>query len=308
MRKGGGFKLDDISLILEEKKKSIRKSEVLEYFELDEQLDHVGGLEEVKRWVQSRSRAFDEDARKFGLPAPKGLLLIGVQGCGKSLTAKAVAGTWRLPLIRLDLGAVFGSGSPETAIHRAIKVSESLAPVVLWVDEIEKGFSDMGGAGSSNATRVFGSFVTWLQEKQEAVFVVATANEVANLPPELLRKGRFDETFFVDLPDVHERQVILDIHLKKRDRDPADFDLDRLARQSEHFSGAEMEQGVVAGMYRAFGEEREVTTEDIGKEISEIIPLYTTYEEKIKALREWAKTRARRASLDQSLVDLFDQE
>jgi ATP-dependent 26S proteasome regulatory subunit len=308
LRKGGGFKLDDISLILEEKKKSIRKSEVLEYFELDEQLDHVGGLEEVKRWVQSRSRAFDEDARKFGLPAPKGLLLIGVQGCGKSLTAKAVAGTWRLPLIRLDLGAVFGSASPETAIHRAIKVSESLAPVVLWVDEIEKGFSDMGGAGSSNATRVFGSFVTWLQEKQEAVFVVATANEVANLPPELLRKGRFDETFFVDLPDIHERQVILDIHLKKRDRDPAGFDLNRLASQSEHFSGAEIEQGVVAGMYRAFGEQREVTTEDIGKELSEIIPLYTTYEEKIKALREWAKTRARRASLDQSLVDLFDQE
>jgi ATP-dependent 26S proteasome regulatory subunit len=308
LRKGGGFKLDDISLILEEKKKSIRKSEVLEYFELDEQLDHVGGLEEVKRWVFSRARAFDDEARRYGLPAPKGLLLIGVQGCGKSLTAKAVAGSWHLPLIRLDLGAVFGSASPETSMHRAMQVSESLAPVVLWVDEIEKGFGDSGGGGASNATRVFGSFVTWLQEKRDAVFVVATANEVANLPPELLRKGRFDETFFVDLPDVHERMSILEIHLNRRGRDPKTFELDSLSRQSEHFSGAELEQGVVAGMYRAFGEKREVTTEDISKELDEIVPLYATYEEKIKGLREWAKTRARRASLDQSLVDLFDQE
>jgi len=307
LRKGGGFKLDDISLILEEKKKSIRKSEVLEYFELDERLDNVGGLEEVKRWVKNRSSAFDEEARRYGLPAPKGLLLIGVQGCGKSLTAKAVAGTWRLPLIRLDLGAVFGSASPETSIHKAILVSESLAPVVLWVDEIEKGFAE-SAAGGTNSTRVFGSFVTWLQEKRDAVFVVATANEVAALPPELLRKGRFDETFFVDLPDIHERRAILDIHIARRKRKPEDFDLERLARQSEHFSGAELEQGVVAGMYRAFGEQREVTTEDISKELDEIVPLYSTYEEKIKGLRDWAKTRARRASLDQSLVDLFDHE
>ena len=305
LRKGGGFKLDDISLILEEKKKSIRKSAVLDYVELDEQLNNVGGLDEVKRWVESRSRAFDEEARQYGLPAPKGLLLIGVQGCGKSLTAKAVAGSWRLPLVRLDLGAVFGSSSPETAMRKAMLVAESLAPVVLWVDEIEKGFADSEGG---SATRVFGSFVTWLQEKRDAVFVVATANEVANLPPELLRKGRFDETFFVDLPDVKERAVILDIHLAKRDRSPADFDLEGLARQTEHYSGAELEQGVVAGMYRAFGEDREVTTADIGKELDEIVPLFATYEEKIKALREWAKTRARRASVDQSLVNLFEQE
>jgi SpoVK/Ycf46/Vps4 family AAA+-type ATPase len=187
-------------------------------------------------------------------------------------------------------------------------VSESLAPVVLWVDEIEKGFADVGEGSASNATRIFGSFVTWLQEKRVPVFVVATANEVENLPPELLRKGRFDETFFVDLPDVHERKAVLTIHLNKRERDPAGFDLESLARQSEHFSGAELEQGVVAGMYRSFAEKREVTTEDISKELDEIVPLYDTYEEKIKALREWAKTRARQASLDQSLVDLFDQE
>ncbi|HUU02315.1 MAG TPA: AAA family ATPase [Myxococcota bacterium] len=307
LRKGGGFKLDDISLILEEKKKSIRKSEVLEYLELDEQLDNVGGLEEVKRWVTDRSRAFDDEARQYGLPAPKGLLLIGVQGCGKSLTAKAVAGAWRLPLVRLDLGAVFGSASPETAIHRAVTIAESLAPVVLWVDEIEKGFAT-SSKGSGNASRVFGSFVTWLQEKRDAVFVVATANEVGDLPPELLRKGRFDETFFVDLPDVHERRDILCIHLERRDRDSKAFELEKLAHQAEFFSGAELEQGVVAGMYRAFGEKREVTSADISKELDEIVPLYATYEEKIKGLREWAKTRARRASVDQSLMDLFEQE
>ena len=307
LRKGGGFKLDDVGLIIEEKKKSIRKSDVLEYFDLEEDLGQVGGLGEVKRWVKDRSRAFDEEAARYGLPAPKGLLLIGVQGCGKSLTAKAVAGTWKLPLVRLDLSAVFGSASPETSMHRAMVVAESLAPVVLWVDEIEKGFGDMSGPGG-NATRVFGSFVTWLQEKRLPVFVVATANEVSNLPPELLRKGRFDETFFVDLPDVHERKSILGIHLAKRDREVNKFDLESLARQTEHFSGAELEQGVVAGMYRAFGEKREVTTDDIGKELGEIVPLYATFEEKIKVLRDWARTRTRRASLDQSLVDLFDQE
>jgi ATP-dependent 26S proteasome regulatory subunit len=307
LRKGGGFKLDDVGLIIEEKKKSIRKSEVLEYFDLEEDLGQVGGLEEVKRWVEDRTRAFDDEAARYGLPAPKGLLLIGVQGCGKSLTAKAVAGTWKLPLVRLDLSAVFGSASPETSMHRAMLVAESLSPVVLWVDEIEKGFAGVSGSGS-NATRVFGSFVTWLQEKRVPVFVVATANEVDNLPPELLRKGRFDETFFVDLPDIHERKSILDIHLAKRSRDVSSFDMQALARQTEHFSGAELEQGVVAGMYRSFGEKREVTTEDISKELDEIVPLYVTYEEKIKGLREWAKTRTRRASLDQSLVDLFDQE
>ncbi|RME25786.1 MAG: AAA family ATPase [Deltaproteobacteria bacterium] len=306
LRKGGGFRLDDITIILEEKKKSIRKSEVLEFIELDEDLEAVGGLEEIKRWVRHRSRAFDEEARRYGLPAPKGLLLVGVQGCGKGLTAKAVAGAWRLPLVRLDLGAVFGSPSPETAIHHAMRLSESLAPVVLWVDEIEKGFA--GTSENGGTARVLGSFITWLQEKKTPVFVVATANEVADLPPELLRKGRFDETFFVDLPDVHEREAILRVHLKRRGRNPDDFDVASLARQTEHYVGAELEQGIVAGMYRAFGEGREVDTSDISKELDAIVPLFATYEEKIKALREWAKTRTRRASVDQSLVDLFESE
>ncbi len=307
LRKGGGFKLDDISLVIEEKKKSIRQSDVLEFYELDESMAEVGGLSEIKRWLDSRARAFDEEAARYGLPPPKGLLLIGVQGCGKSLTAKAVAGSWHLPLIRLDLGSVFGSASPETALRKAILVIESLAPVVLWVDEIEKGFGSAGG-DSGSGTRVFGSFITWLQEKKAPVFVVATANEVARLPPELLRKGRFDETFFIDLPDVHEREAILAIHLGMRGRNPDLFDIQALASQAEHYSGAELEQGVVAGMYRAFDQGREIQTADIMHELDEIVPLYATYEEKIKALRDWAKNRARRASLDQSLVDLFDQE
>jgi len=308
LRKGGGFKLDDISLVVEEKKKSIRKSEVLEFYELDQSMQTVGGLEEVKRWVKSRSRAFSDEAARFGLPPPKGLLLLGVQGCGKSLTAKAVAGSWRLPLIRLDLGAVFGQPSPESSLRKALLVIESLAPVVLWVDEVEKGFTASQSTAGSSDVRVFGNFITWLQEKRAPVFVVATANEVDRMPPELLRKGRFDETFFVDLPDAHERWAILEIHLRLRGRDPAGFDLDMLVRQSEHFSGAELEQVVVAGLYRAFDQGRELESADLMREADELVPLYATYEEKIKALRDWAKDRARRASLDQSLVDLFDSE
>jgi SpoVK/Ycf46/Vps4 family AAA+-type ATPase len=217
-----------------------------------------------------------------------------------------VAGAWSLPLVRLDLGAVFGSASADTAMRRATRLAESLAPVVLWIDEVEKGFYDAETGGATNAGRVFGSFITWLQEKRVPVFVVATANEVSTLPPELLRKGRFDETFFIDLPDVHERREILAIHLSKRGRDPGQFELESLARATEHFSGAELEQGVVSGMYRAFGESREVTGADIGQELERIVPLYTTFEERIKALRQWAKTRARPASQDRSLADLFE--
>ena len=308
LRKGGGFKLDDISLVIEEKKKALRKSQVLDFFALDESLETVGGLEELKRWLKSRAKAFGAEAGRFGLPAPKGLLLIGVQGCGKSLTAKAVAGTWHLPLVRLDLAAAFGTPSPEASIRHAMRVSESLAPVVLWVDEIEKGFSAVRAEGGEGASRVFGSFITWLQEKKAPVFVVATANEVHALPPELLRKGRFDEVFFVDLPNVHEREGILKIHLQRRVENLEAFDLTKLAELGEHFSGAELEQAVLAGLFRAFEQKRELTEDDVLRELEAIVTLYSTYEEKIKALRDWAKTRARPASLDSSLVDLFDQE
>ena len=242
----------DLKTVVEEKKAILRRSEVLEFHELSDGLDEVGGLGEMKRWLHARSRAFGDAARDFGLPPPKGLLLLGVQGCGKSLSAKAVAELWKFPLLRLDVGALFSNvQSPEASIREAIKISERLAPVVLWVDEIEKGFVQAEGAEASS--RVFGSFITWLAEKKAEVFVVATANDVSALPPELLRKGRFDEIFFVDLPNVHERFEILKIHLLKRGRDPAQFPgIAPLAQQAEHFSGAELEQVVIAALYRAF--------------------------------------------------------
>ncbi len=302
-----GLRKDDLGLVVEEKKHALRSTDSLEFHELGPSLGDVGGLEALKRWLGERSRAFGEEARAFGLPPPKGLLLLGVQGCGKSLSAKAVAELWKFPLLRLDLSAVFsGATAPEAAIRQAIKVSESLAPVVLWVDEIEKGFAqvDADDAGS----RVFGSFLTWLAEKRSEVFVVATANEVKSLPPELLRRGRFDEVFFVDLPNPRERLQILQIHLARRNREPSAFpQLEALARRAEHLSGAELEQVVVAGLYRAFSANRELSQEDLDIGLQQTVPLYATYEERIKALRDWAKTRARPATQDASVLDLFER-
>jgi hypothetical protein len=302
-----GLSEADLGLIVEEKKAALRTSDALEFHELGPGLAEVGGLDELKRWLSTRSEAFGPEAREFGLPPPKGLLLLGVQGCGKSLSAKAVAELWKFPLLRLDLSTVFagGSASPEAAIRQAIKVAESLAPVVLWVDEIEKGFHQVGqdDAGS----RVFGSFITWLAEKNAEVFVVATANDVSGLPPELLRRGRFDEVFFVDLPNRHERLEILRIHLRRRDRDPDGFGgLEGVARRTEHFSGAELEQVVVSALYRAFADgRRPMTDEDLELAVKQTVPLYATYEERIKQLRDWARTRARFATQDASVLDLF---
>jgi SpoVK/Ycf46/Vps4 family AAA+-type ATPase len=270
-------------------------------------MESVGGVEELKKWLRGRSDAFSDRARAFGLPQPRGLLLLGVQGCGKSLTAKAVADLWKLPLVRLDLGGLFISAAPaEESVKRAIQVAEAMAPVVLWVDEIDKGFAGARSPDSGGVARVLGSFLIWLQEKTKPVFVVATANEIEHLPPELLRKGRFDEIFFVDLPDVHEREQIFAIHLHKRLRDPRRFDLKTLARASEHFSGAEIEQVVISALYHAFSEKRELSTGDISQAIEETVPLYLTYEERIKELRDWAKQRARFASIDSSMLDLFE--
>ncbi len=300
---------DTIADILEEKKQIIRKSETLEYFPPEENLDHVGGLNSLKRWLDKRADAFSEDARQFGLPEPRGLLLVGVQGCGKSLTAKAVAAHWSLPLLRFDVGRVFAGvvGSSEHNIRQAIKTAESVAPCVLWIDEIEKGFS---GAASSNfsdsgtAARVFGSFTTWLQEKQFPVFVVATANDINLLPPELLRKGRFDEIFFVDLPSEAEREEIVRIHLRKRNRDPARFDCAGIARAAEGFTGAELEQAIIAGMYDAFARREPLTTGDVIRNLADTVPLSRMMAEEIERLREWARHRARSASeIDWSLPD-----
>jgi SpoVK/Ycf46/Vps4 family AAA+-type ATPase len=291
----------DIDVILSEKEQIIRKSGILEFYQATEQFSDVGGLEELKRWLQKRQKAFTKEAREFGLPRPKGILLIGVPGCGKSLTAKAVGALWKLPLLRLDVGKIFAGlvGSSEENMRKAIKTAEAVAPSILWLDELEKGFSGTQSSSFSDAgttARVFGSFVTWLQEKSSPVFVIATANNVTLLPPELMRKGRFDDIFFVDLPSREERADIFRIHLQKRGRDPDLFDLDLLALSAEGFSGSEIEQAIISALYDAFDAGRDLTTEDLLASFEETIPLSQTMEEDITAIREWAETRARVAS------------
>lgn len=293
--------IEDIENVLEEKKQVIRKNKLLEYYEAKEAFSDVGGLDVLKDWLTKRGIAFSQKAQEFGLPQPKGILLLGVQGCGKSLTAKAVASLWRLPLLRLDIGAVFSGivGSSEDNMRRAIKTAETMAPIVLWIDEIEKGLSGVQSSTFSDAgttARVFSTFITWLQEKTAAVFVIATANNIQLLPPELLRKGRFDEIFFVDLPSVDERKQIFAIHIKKRKREPAKFDIDLLAKESSGFSGAEIEQAVISSMYDAFIENRDISTQDILRNIKESIPLSVTMRENIDEARNWARVRARCAS------------
>ncbi|MBI5480207.1 MAG: AAA family ATPase [Deltaproteobacteria bacterium] len=290
--------------VVDEKKRILRQSACLEFVEETAAFEQVGGLDALKAWVRARSRAFGDEARAFGLPAPRGVLLLGVQGCGKSLAAKATAGTFRLPLIRLDFAAVFASPSPEDTLRQALRVAEAMAPAVLWIDEIEKG---LGGTVAAAAdTRVFGSFLTGMQEKREAVVVAATAHDIEGLPPELARRGRFDDIFFVDLPALKEREEILAIHLRARGRDPAAYPVDKLARESEQFSGAELEQVVVAALYRAFGRGSELAAVDLERATAEVVPLATTYEERLAALREWARTRARRASADRRTLELFE--
>jgi len=292
----------DVQLILDEKRQVIRKSGLLEYYPVQEGLKQIGGVENLKFWLGRRAPAFSEAARKFGLPEPRGLLLLGVQGCGKSLTAKAVAAQWSLPLLRLDVGRIFSGlvGSSEENLRKAISVAESVAPAVLWIDEIEKGLSGMASSGMTDSgvtARVFGGLLTWLQEKSAPVFVIATANRIEALPPELLRKGRFDEIFFVDLPSAEERGEIFDIHLRKRKRDPGRFDLAELVKLSENFSGAELEQAVVEGLYHAFADGKDLEQPHLARAIAETLPLATTMKEEIARIREWAKTRTRPASL-----------
>lgn len=288
--------------MLSEKQRLVGQSDVLEFHPLDQGLGDVGGLDELKRWLEERKRAFGDEARQFGLPTPKGMLLVGVQGCGKSLTAKVVGRHWGLPLLRLDVGAVFeGRRSPEEALRNALRTCDAIAPCVLWLDEIEKGFD----ADDGRSSRVLGSLLTWQQEKVAPVFMVATANDVTRLPPELLRKGRFDEIFFVDLPEIHERRQIFGIHLTRHGRSFTAAEVDAFAEKTEYFSGAEIEQVIVAALYTAFAEQREVSVDDVHYAISDTVPLYRTYEEQIKALREWADGRARRASHRRRVLDFF---
>ncbi len=298
---GGKLGEDDIQAVFSEKRQIIRKSGLLDYYETEAQFEQVGGMGHLKEWLRKRALAFSDKARDFGLPPPKGVFLLGVQGCGKSLCAKAVSGLWGMPLLRLDVGRMFGSlvGSSEENMRRAIQVAESIAPVVLWVDEIEKamaGSKSSGNTDSGTTARVFSTFLTWLSEKSSSVFVIATANNISELPPELLRKGRFDEIFFVDLPNEEERKEILRIHLGLRKREPKEFDVDALSREALGFSGAEIEEAVVSALYDAFSEDAPLCTEHVEKALRETVPLSRTMEGDLNRLRSWAEGRARLAS------------
>jgi len=289
----------DVDVLFEEKKQIVRKSGLLEYYPAESQMGDVGGHELLKEWLARRDKAFSEKAQEFGLPIPKGVLLLGVQGCGKSLVAKAVSASWNLPMLKMDVGRIFGSlvGQSEENIRRAIRIAESVAPCVLWADELEKGFAGIGSVGDSGTTaRVFATFLTWMQEKTKPVFMLATANDVSKLPPELLRKGRFDEIFFVDLPDAPERKQIFSIHLSKRKRDPSKFNLTALVKATDGYSGAEIEALVVSGLHTAFDADRDLTDKDMLDETKATVPLSRLMEEKIDELREWAHMRARPSS------------
>ncbi|MEM8641964.1 MAG: AAA family ATPase [Cyanobacteria bacterium P01_G01_bin.54] len=291
-----------VELIYSEKKQLIRRNGILEYIEEDETLNAIGGLEELKGWLTQRAKAFSEKARNYGLPLPKGILLLGVPGCGKTRVARTTSREWGLPCLHLSMGKVYdGSmvGRSEANLRNALKVAESIAPVILFIDEIEKGFA--GGASSADSDggtsgRIRGSFLTWMQEKKSPVFVIATANRVDSLPAEFLRKGRFDEIFFVDLPNPTEREEIFRIHLQKRRPDINRFDLAQLAKMADGFSGAEIEQAIIAAMYEAFAQDREFTQLEIIAVLKATKPLSTTMTEQVNALREWAGQRARPAA------------
>jgi AAA+ superfamily predicted ATPase len=292
----------DIDLVTEEKRQIIRENKALEFYAVTNTPEDVGGLDVLKEWLRLRERAFTQEARDYGLPFPKGIALIGIPGTGKSLTAKMIGGLWRLPLLRLDVASVYGSfmGESEERIRRALQLADTVAPCIVWIDEMEKALAH-GDLDSGTSTRVFGTILTWMQEKTAACFVVATANDISTLPPELLRKGRFDEIFFLDLPTAPEREAIFAVHLVKRQRVPTDFDVSRLARESENYVGAEIEQAIIDAMYVGFNADREFTTEDIAHALRRQIPLAVSQRETVTALRNWLREgRAQSASLPAS--------
>ena len=295
----------DLSVILAEKMQVIKKTGILEFINTDIKISDVGGLENLKNWLNKRNNSWSESAKKYCLPAPKGVLITGVPGCGKSLTAKAMSAAWQLPLLKLDFGKIFSGlvGSSEENMRKAIKTAEAVAPSILWVDEIEKSLSGMGSGSngdSGTSSRIFGTFLTWMQEKTAPVFVIATANNISSLPAELLRKGRFDEIFFVDLPTLRERKEIFKLHLSKRlkDKDVAskleisETLYEKLAQMTEGFVGAEIEQVVITALYEAFFNKRPLEFADLENTIKNIVPLSVTQKEQILALRQWANVRA----------------
>lgn len=289
------FDSDDINHILANKRQRLQRSGILEYVEAPVDLSCIGGLANLKAWLERRKNAMSDEAAEYGLSAPRGVLLLGVQGAGKSLSAKAIATAWQRPLLRLDPGGLFDKfiGESERRLREALKQAEMMSPIILWIDEIEKGFASAATHSNDGglSQRMFGTLLTWMQEHEAPVFLVATANNIDALPPELLRKGRFDEIFFVDLPGEETRKKILSIHLTKRKRDPAMFDLDALAQASEGYSGAEIEQAIISALHMAFATKKELTTEKIAKALRDSPPLSVTMAERISALRNWARSR-----------------
>lgn len=309
----------DVALVLEEKRQTIRKSGLLEFIPAESDMAELGGLENLKRWLGKRASSWSAEAEAWSIPFPKGVLITGVPGCGKSLAAKCTSGLWSMPLLRLDVGRVFSGlvGSSEQNMRGALKLAEATAPSILWIDEIEKGFSSTSGAGDSGTSqRVFGTFLTWMQERRHPVFVIATANSIGNLPPEFLRKGRFDEIFFVDLPTAKERAVIWNVHLSKRlvsgrlAREGFVLDHDlciRLADATEGFSGAEIEQAVVTALFDAFAERRALVEGDLIRAVKNTVPLSVTQAEQITATRNWAASRAVAATASEDVDEYGDR-
>ena len=306
-------------IIVEEKRQIIKKTGVLEFVKSSLNLDDVGGLGNLKKWLIKRNKSWQGRAAAYHLPAPKGILITGVPGCGKSLTAKAISAIWKLPLLRMDVGKIFSGivGSSEENMRHAIKTAEATAPSILWIDEIEKGFSGVGASNDSGtSTRVFGTFLTWMQEKKESVFVVATANNIHALPSEMLRKGRFDEIFFVDLPTLSEREAIFKVHLKNRLQSEevkgnfewSEANLLHLAAKTEGFVGAEIENIVINGLFEAFCEDRPICMEDFDKAIDNTVPLVVTQAEQISSIREWANVRAVAATAPEDRQDYVRED
>jgi SpoVK/Ycf46/Vps4 family AAA+-type ATPase len=282
------------NLILEEKKQIIKQTQLLEFCLADKKVADLGGLDNFKEWLQIRSKAFSQEALDYGLPYPKGLLLVGVQGTGKSLAAKTIANEWGLPLLRLDFGRLFASlvGQSEQRVRKMIEIAEALSPCILWVDELDKAFAGAQNNGDSGTTnRVLATFLTWLSEKTSPVFVVSTANNVDVIPAEILRKGRFDEMFFLDLPTREERESIFEVHLEKyRPATIEKFQLPLLSQVSKDFSGAEIEQVIIEAMRLGFNKDREFTNEDVLISIQKLVPLARTKNKEISLLREWSKS------------------
>ena len=297
---------ETVTDVLEAKKQLLRHSGMLEFIEASDNMANVGGLENLKRWLAKRRGAWEDSAREFGLEPPRGMIVLGVQGCGKSLCARAVAGEWKLPLVKFDTSAVYDKyiGETEKRIRRVFQVAEGLAPCVLWIDELEKVFAgsgpDSASADAGVSSRLLASFLSWMQDRKTPVFVAATCNNVAALPPELIRKGRFDELFFVDLPNQAERKQIFCIQLARRNRNPADFDLDQVAAAANGYSGAEIDAAVQGALYAAYSEKKALSSQSLLDALSETVPLSVTRAEEIQALRKWAKTRAVLASTQDS--------